>query len=83
MLTTSMLDESLGRVAEITSDTERQNKIESIQLEALKGLETSLSGGPLDLTRNLRPEVTNLTKSGLVSVRSLAQAVLQKLPESD
>jgi hypothetical protein len=82
MLTTSLLDQALSTVPEISSTTEKQNKIESIQLEALQALQTSIDAGTADLARSLRPEVSNLTKSGLVSVRNLAQAVLQKLPET-
>jgi hypothetical protein len=82
MLTTSLLDQALSAVPEISSTTEKQNKIESIQLEALQGLQTSIDAGSAEPARSLRPEVTNLTKSGLVSVRNSAQAVLQKLPET-
>mgnify|MGYP001075189187 CR=1 FL=1 len=82
MLSTSLLDQGLSTVPELTASTEKQNKIESIELEALNALQSSLEGGASELARSLRPEIEQLTKSGLVSVRNLAQAVLQKLPES-
>ncbi len=75
MLTT----ESLDRVIELTSTTEKQNKIEAIELEALQALQTSLSAGSPDLARSLRSEIDNLTRSGLVSIRSQAQSVLKQL----
>jgi HEAT repeat protein len=82
MLTTSLLDKALSTVPEITTTSERQSKIESIELEALQGLRTSLDGGSTELAQSLRPEVNKLANSGLVSVRNSAQAVLQKLPEA-
>jgi hypothetical protein len=75
MLTTADLDRAL----EISSPSEKQNKIEAIELEALQALHSSLLRGPAELAGDLRPEVEALTRSGLVSVRSQAQAVLQKL----
>ena len=75
MLSTADLD----RVIEVASATEKQNKIEAIELEALQAVQSSLSTGSTELARSLRPEIEALTRSGLVSVRSQAQAVLQKL----
>jgi HEAT repeat protein len=74
MLTTSDLD----RVLDMSSPTEKQNKIEAVELEALQALQSSLSSGSDELARSLRPEVEALTHSGLISVRSQAQAILQK-----
>jgi len=75
MLSTADLD----RVIDITSTTEKQNKIEAIELEALQALQSSLSTGSSELTRSLRPEIEGLTQSGLVSIRSQAQSVLKQL----
>lgn len=76
MLSTADLD----RVIELPSQTEKQSKIEAIQLEALQAIQSSLSDGSAELARSLRPEVEGLTRSGLVSIRSEALALLQKLP---
>jgi HEAT repeat protein len=75
MLSTAALD----RVIYLSSATEKQNKIETIELEALQAVQSSLSSGPTELARSLRPEVEDLTRSGLSSVRSQAKAVLQFL----
>ena len=75
MLSTADLD----RVIDITSTTEKQNKIEAIELQALQALQSSLSTGSSELTRSLRPEIEGLTQSGLVSIRSQAQSVLKQL----
>jgi len=69
----------LNKVIEMTGTTEKQNKIESIELEALAALRTSVSGGSLELARSLSPQLLDLTKSGLISVRSEARDVLQNL----
>jgi hypothetical protein len=78
MLSTAQLD----RAVELKSKTEQQNKIESIELEALQAVQSSLSTGSPELARSLRSEVEALTRSGLVSVRTQAQELLQKLPPS-
>jgi hypothetical protein len=69
----------LNKVIDLPSPTEKQNKIESIELEALEALRTSLANGLSDLTRSVRPQLEDLTKSGLVSVRSQALEILQSL----
>ena len=76
MLSTSMLD----RVLTLPTKTEQQSKIEAIELEALQAIGASLSGGSPELARSLKPEVEALTRSGLVSIRTQAQELLQKLP---
>jgi HEAT repeats len=78
MLSTAHLD----RVVELPSKSEQQNKIETIELEALQAVQSSLSAGSTDLARSLRSEVEALTQSGLVSIRTQAQELLQKLPPS-
>jgi hypothetical protein len=75
MLSSSDLD----RLIELTGLTEKQNKIEAIELEALEAVDFSLSSGSVELARALRPQIESLTRSGLVGVRNQAQAVLQKI----
>jgi hypothetical protein len=75
MLSTADLD----KVVELTTATEKQNKIEAIQLEALEALRTAIRSGSPQLARSLRPEIEKLTTSGLVSVRNQALEVLQSL----
>jgi hypothetical protein len=75
MLSTS----DLNQVIDLPSATEKQNKIESIELEALEALRTSISKGSPELVRKLQSEVASLTSSGLISVRSQALDVLQSL----
>ncbi len=75
MLSTADLD----RVIDISSTTEKQNKIEAIELEALQALQSSLSTGSPELVQSLRSEIEGLTQSGLVSIRNQAQSVLKQL----
>jgi hypothetical protein len=72
----------LEQVVPLESTLEKQHKIELIELEALRALGHSLRQGRPDLARPLRPEVVALTKSGLVSVRTEASALLKLLPAS-
>jgi HEAT repeat protein len=69
----------LGKVIDLASDTEKQNKIEAIELEAIEALRTSAAAGKTELAGSLRPQITDLTKSGLVSVRSQANELLKIL----
>ncbi len=75
MLSTAALD----KVITLASTSEKQNKIESIELEALEALKASIAGGSPELARSVLREIEDLTKSGLVSVRSQAREVLQSL----
>ena len=75
MLSTS----DLSKVIDLPTATEKQNKIESIELEAIEALRTSISSGSPELARSLQSEIAILTKSGLISVRSQALQVLQSL----
>jgi hypothetical protein len=75
MLTTA----DLNTVIELPGETEKQNKIEAIELEALEALHTSIVAGKTELPASLRPQISDLTKSGLVSVRSQASDLLQSL----
>ena len=69
----------LAKVIDLSTDTEKQNKIEGIELEALAALRTSVSNGSTELAKSLSDRLTELSKSGLVSVRSQAQELLQSL----
>ncbi|QEH34756.1 hypothetical protein OJF2_32980 [Aquisphaera giovannonii] len=69
----------LDRVVDAPNADEKLSRVESIELEALGAVRASISAGKLDLARALRPLVEGLTRSGLVSVRTTAQDVLQKL----
>ena len=69
----------LGKVIDLPGESEKQNKIEAIEIEALEALRTSSSAGKPELAEALRPQITDLTKSGLVSVRSQANELLQSL----
>ena len=62
----------LNRIIELTNTTEKQNKIEAIELEALEGLRSSISSGSPELAKSLQPQIADLTRSGLVSIRSQA-----------
>ncbi len=73
MLSTPDLD----KVIEIPSATEKQNKIEALQLEAIEALRTAIRQGSPQLATSLRPDLEKLTRSGLVSVRSQALETLQ------
>jgi HEAT repeat protein len=76
MLSTS----DLNKLIDLPGATEKQNKIESIELEALAALHSSVSSeGSPQLASSLRPQLEDLTKSGLVSVRTEALEVLQNL----
>jgi hypothetical protein len=79
MLTTADLDKVVQvdpQTKEQNTPAARQNSIETIQLEALDAVRTSLGKSPPQLARSLRPEVEKLTTSGLVSVRSQATELL-------
>ena len=85
MLSTADLD----KVVQVDPETEeqntpaaRQNSIETIQLEALDALRTSLGKSSPQLARSLRPEVEKLTTSGLVSVRNQATEILHALDDA-
>ena len=60
MLSTADLD----KVIDIPSDTEKQNKIEAIELEALAALRTSISSGSPELARSLEEPITRAFQVG-------------------
>src|SRR5262249_47003313 len=66
----------LNKVVTLESPTEKHNKIEAIELEALQALEYSVDRKAPDLAESLRPEISTLSKSGLASVRNKALALL-------
>jgi hypothetical protein len=67
----------LNKVLDTPSETEKQNQIEFLELEALQALQTAVNHGQTVLTREVRPELEELTRSGLVQVRTNAQALLK------
>ncbi len=69
----------LERLVDLPNKDEKANKIEAIQLEALEAVGASSASGNPALALSLRTEVDALTHSGLVSVRTKAKEVLQKL----
>ncbi len=73
----------LANVLAFPSDVEKQNKIEAIELEAIQALQASVDGGHPDLAASLRGEIDALTRSGLVTVRSHAAALLRSLGGHD
>src|SRR5262249_7093140 len=83
MLTTADRD----KVVQVDPETKekntaaaRQNSIETIQLEALDALRSSLGhSSATRLASSLRPDVEKLTRSGLVSVRNQANALLRAI----
>jgi hypothetical protein len=85
MLSTADLD----KVVQVDPETKEQNtpaarekSIETIQLEALDALKSSLGKPSAQLARSLRPEVEKLTRSGLVSVRNMAAEVVHAIDRS-
>ena len=76
MLSTTALD----RVIELPSKSEKQSRIEAIELEALQAIHSSLSGASPELAQSLRPEIEGLSRSGLADIRSEALELLKKLP---
>ena len=75
MLSTADLNTAIS----LAGDTEKQNKIEAIGLRALEALHSSVAAGKTGFVGLLRPQISDLTKSGLVSVRSQANDLLQSL----
>ena len=76
MLSPSDLDKAI----EIPSATEKQNKIEAIQLSAIEAIRNAVRNKSPQLATALRPELEKLTSSGLVSVRSQALETLRAVP---
>lgn len=66
----------LEKLIESESATEKRHKLETIELEALLALQTAVADGKPELAQALRPELEGLARSGLVSVRNNAQALL-------
>jgi HEAT repeats len=70
----------LEKAIEIPSATEKQNKIEAIQLGAIEAIRNATRKGSSQLATSLGPELEKLTKSGLVSVRSQALETMRAMP---
>ncbi len=78
MLSTERLNQVTNSVV---AESEKGSKIEFLELEAMQSLQTAVGLGRLELARKLRAEITDLSRSGLVSVRNSATALLHKIPE--
>jgi hypothetical protein len=74
MLSTS----SLSKALEMDSESEKQSTIETIELQALDAILDSVASGSDALLQALQGEIEALSRSGLVSVRTRAQEILQK-----
>ncbi|WP_406697142.1 HEAT repeat domain-containing protein [Singulisphaera sp. Ch08] len=72
----------LNKIITLASPSEKHSKIEAIELEALQSLQHSVDRKSPGLAGSLRPEISTLTKSGLVSVRNSAQSLLKSLPNT-
>jgi hypothetical protein len=72
----------LAKVVLLPTRSERDTKIEAIELEALQALLTAVERGQPNLADALRPQVSALTRSGLVGVRNRAQELLKRIPAS-
>ncbi|AGA25522.1 HEAT repeat domain-containing protein [Singulisphaera acidiphila] len=70
----------LNKIITLSSPSEKHSKIEAIELEALQALQYSVDHKSPGLAEQLRPEISNLSKSGLVGVRNSALALLKSLP---
>lgn len=68
---------SLNKIITRESETEKPNKIETIELEALQSLQASVDRERAGLARSLQPEIEALSKSELVDVRNKATALLR------
>jgi hypothetical protein len=66
----------LERVIELENPDEKRSTIEFLENEALQSLQTAVNNGHTSLARALSPEIEELSKSGLVKVRTEAQALL-------
>lgn len=70
----------LNKIITLSSPSEKHSKIEAIELEALQALQYSVDHKSPELAERLRPEISSLSKSGLVGVRNSALALLKSLP---
>jgi hypothetical protein len=71
----------LAQVVKSPNAQETSHRIETIELEALRSLQTSRQSGNHALAEKLRPEVSALLKSDLATVRTEAQALLTGLAQ--
>jgi HEAT repeat protein len=70
----------LNQVIAAETESEKQSQIETIEVNALRSLETALRAGESHLAETLRSQVIALSKSNLASVRLEAESVLKSLP---
>jgi DNA-binding TFAR19-related protein (PDSD5 family) len=75
MLSPADLAQTLKR----SSPSETQTAIEAVELEALWGLQASVTTKP-DLAKQVQPQIEALAKTGAPNVRVEAQNLLKKLP---
>jgi HEAT repeat protein len=75
MLNPALLDQAIN----LEVPAEKRTKIEAIELEALRALQTALDQGKSDLVRTLRPQIEALDSSDLAGVRNNALALLRGL----
>lgn len=80
MLRELLSSTALNQVITLPNETEKRSRIEFLELEALQSLQSSVGHGRPELAQKLRPEITELSQSGLVSVRNSALALLRGLP---
>jgi HEAT repeat protein len=73
-------DLSVALKARAGHDPELNNRIETVQIEALHALETSIKAKHPQLAQQLRPEIGGLTRSPLAAVRLAAESVVKALP---
>jgi len=74
--------DDLVKVLRIESPTEKQSKIEAIQVAALQALRASATAGSPGLAGLLRGEVLGLRSSKLTNVRTRAAELAKSLPEA-
>jgi HEAT repeat protein len=73
----------LEQVIALESPREKRAKIEAIELEALGALQVAVNDHKPELARSLRPQVEAEARSGLVSVRTNAQALLKDVQAAE
>jgi hypothetical protein len=66
----------LNRVLQFSNPANKSSTIEFLEVQAVRSLQTAVSHGHTTLARQLLPDLEELSKSGLVTVRNEAQALL-------
>ena len=70
----------MGQAIKFETKSETDNKIEEIAIQGLEALQVSIKVGNPSLALLLRPDIEELTKAGLLSVRTRANELLKQLP---